>query len=231
MDAARTAIVDVLNVPKRYLTAAYINAVRTTQFGQEETLGQLLRRIADQQKLGRGSMRNVLELSHFIDSCRRQTWQARLVQLYALLKESWDDIGEAHENDGAAILDALRAFSSRYAGSTDFLEFVDKAQRIRAGTQEGPFIVLSTIHRAKGLEWDHVYVDATEGLLPHKKAVTREQQDEEQRLFYVAITRPKTKLTIVYCEKQDGSTSRDTGGLSSLVPKDFVSRSKRNGNE
>jgi DNA helicase-2/ATP-dependent DNA helicase PcrA len=60
------------------------------------------------------------------------------------------------------------------------------------------YLVLSTIHSAKGLEWDAVYViHAVDGNIPADKATgTKEQLDEELRLFYVALTRAKRSLTV-----------------------------------
>lgn len=55
-------------------------------------------------------------------------------------------------------------------------------------------ISLSTIHGAKGLEWDVVYlIDVVEDILPHKRG----DFDEELRIFYVGITRPKSVLNII----------------------------------
>jgi superfamily I DNA/RNA helicase len=61
------------------------------------------------------------------------------------------------------------------------------------------FLVLSTIHSAKGLEWDAVFViNATEGGIPSNRAETPAQLDEERRLLYVALTRARTWLTVTY---------------------------------
>jgi ATP-dependent DNA helicase UvrD/PcrA len=60
------------------------------------------------------------------------------------------------------------------------------------------YLVLSTIHSAKGLEWDHVHViNASDGNLPADMALTsKEGLEEERRLFYVALTRPRRSLSI-----------------------------------
>jgi DNA helicase-2/ATP-dependent DNA helicase PcrA len=69
-------------------------------------------------------------------------------------------------------------------------------------------VVLSTIHRAKGLEWDHVAVTGLqEGMLPISSATTPEQLDEERRLLYVAMTRPETELLCTWSSR-DGSVAR-----------------------
>jgi superfamily I DNA/RNA helicase len=74
-------------------------------------------------------------------------------------------------------------------------------------------VSLYTIHAAKGLEFEHVYlVGAEEGILPHKKTVGGSDEDdvgeddgaieEERRLFYVALTRAKRGLSISYAKSR-----------------------------
>jgi DNA helicase-2/ATP-dependent DNA helicase PcrA len=63
-------------------------------------------------------------------------------------------------------------------------------------------VVLSTIHRAKGLEWEHVAVTGLqEGTMPLSSATTPEQLDEERRLLYVAMTRPETELLCTWTSR------------------------------
>ena len=63
----------------------------------------------------------------------------------------------------------------------------------------GKGVVLSTMHGAKGLEYDTVYIiDANEGISPHKKSVSETEISEERRMFYVAMTRAINNLHIYY---------------------------------
>ena len=58
-------------------------------------------------------------------------------------------------------------------------------------------VVLSTIHRAKGLEFDHVWLaGAEEGRLPHRRALAEDAEPEERRLAYVAVTRARRTLHV-----------------------------------
>lgn len=60
-------------------------------------------------------------------------------------------------------------------------------------------LILSTIHSAKGLEWDVVFIiGLAEGKFPHSAAAFGEQWEEERRLFYVAATRAKKELYLCY---------------------------------
>ena len=80
---------------------------------------------------------------------------------------------------------------------------------------------LMTIHAAKGLEFHTVFiVEANEGRLPYKKARTDAQTEEERRLFYVAMTRAKEKLTVCYVRTKSGkeiSPSRFVDELLDVV--------------
>ena len=65
-------------------------------------------------------------------------------------------------------------------------------------------MTLTTIHSAKGLEWEEVIViDLVEGIIPERETIKAEQNgqkeliEEERRLFYVGMTRAKRHLTLV----------------------------------
>jgi DNA helicase-2/ATP-dependent DNA helicase PcrA len=62
-----------------------------------------------------------------------------------------------------------------------------------------------TLHNAKGLEFDVVFVTGLEdGLIPHYKSTHNQQQyEEERRLLYVGITRARKKLYMTYARQRD----------------------------
>ena len=62
-------------------------------------------------------------------------------------------------------------------------------------------LVLSTIHSAKGLEFDRVFIPfMNEGNIPLSKAVSENDTEEERRIFYVALTRAKKEVTMIFHE-------------------------------
>ena len=81
-------------------------------------------------------------------------------------------------------------------------------------------ISLMTMHGAKGLEFHTVFIiGANEDICPYKKAETKEEIEEERRLFYVAMTRAKKRLVISYSKERNGkkmSQSRFVGEVLNL---------------
>ncbi|MEF9998452.1 MAG: ATP-dependent helicase [Lachnospiraceae bacterium] len=66
-------------------------------------------------------------------------------------------------------------------------------------------MTLITMHGAKGLEYEAVFIiGANEDIIPYKKAKLTEDIEEERRLFYVAVTRAKKQLTITYTKEKNG---------------------------
>ncbi len=74
------------------------------------------------------------------------------------------------------------------------------SDRAEEKENQGDAVTLITMHSCKGLEFPHVYIVGLEdGLLPHSRSKIENTMDEERRLFYVAITRAMTTLTITHC--------------------------------
>ena len=212
---ALEAVADIGNIPKRYLSSNFLTLLRHTRMMVGERISQTVARVAKQQKLSRGSLANVMLLVDFMDDLYRASWSEKVTEVTKLLANNWNDVGEVHENDAIGVLMSLSGIAQMHDSAEDFLKFVDRAKRIVDSPSDGPHIVLSTIHRAKGLEWDTVYVDVTNGMIPHKKASSKDQGEEEQRLLYVAMTRAKNNLFLCYV--QSDATRADVGGMSQLL--------------
>lgn len=108
-----------------------------------------------------------------------------------------------------ALLEEIWQNSKGYGTIKEWFEHIEsygkmlKEQNKKNGEKEG--VNLMTMHAAKGLEFDTVFViEANEGSCPYKKATADEEIEEERRLFYVAMTRAKRKLVISYVKEKNG---------------------------
>lgn len=86
----------------------------------------------------------------------------------------------------------------------DFLEEISLVADIEEHKNNTNVITLMTIHSAKGLEFENVFIiGMEEGIFPHANSLFDDDQiEEERRLCYVAITRAKKQLWIVNCQKR-----------------------------
>ena len=91
-----------------------------------------------------------------------------------------------------------------------------KARKIK-GERENK-VQLMTIHSAKGLEFEDVFViHANEGEIPHQKAEKKDEIEEERRLFYVALTRAKNNLCISYITQKNWNSIKPSRFVEELL--------------
>ncbi len=103
-------------------------------------------------------------------------------------------------------VEQLATFAENYERAADLLADVSlddatfKTPRSKAMQRQMPKVVLSTIHQAKGLEWDTVFLlHLTNSSFPNRKAAIEDGGlEEERRLFYVAVTRAKRNLYLCW---------------------------------
>jgi superfamily I DNA/RNA helicase len=111
--------------------------------------------------------------------------------------------GLGEEGGRVAILAELQRMAEQFISPCEFLDYIaelkaavaDGASQLGRGEEDArEALTLSTIHRAKGLEWTNVrLIDLSASRFPHQYA---KDQDEELRLLYVAVTRAKRELVV-----------------------------------
>ena len=115
--------------------------------------------------------------------------------------------------DGAAArlgdLDQLALLARGYPSRSRFIAELTLDPPASTSDLAGPpfldedYLILSTIHSAKGLEWDEVHVmHVSDGCIPSDMATGDEDElEEERRLLYVALTRARDRLTLTYPQR------------------------------
>ena len=92
-----------------------------------------------------------------------------------------------------------------YIGQCRELAKEKQKEEADAQDQKKIGVHLMTMHASKGLEFPTVYLpDVNEGKIPSRQSVTAEEIEEERRMFYVAMTRAKNDLYILFCKKEGG---------------------------
>lgn len=145
------------------------------------------------------------------------------------LKEDKSFEGIARFQNIEELLNSIKEFteSQKKEGVTDIITLADYMENVSlltdADTQkpeDRDKVTVMTIHSAKGLEFNYVFLTGVEeDLFPSKMTIsTPDELEEERRLFYVAITRAAKKATISYSQ-----TRYKWGNLTHCVPSRFIS--------
>ncbi|MBM6978629.1 MAG: UvrD-helicase domain-containing protein [Actinomyces succiniciruminis] len=139
----------------------------------------------------------------------REGWSEQPPATRGAMRERWDSLN--------AIVELADQLGERRGTDLDGLvaELAARADAQNAPTVDG--VTLSSLHAAKGLEWDAVLlIGACEGLLPISLAEGPAAVEEERRLLYVGVTRAREHLVISYAR------ARNPGGRASRKPSRFL---------
>jgi DNA helicase-2/ATP-dependent DNA helicase PcrA len=123
------------------------------------------------------------------DVLRSLGWAQNAPETRGALRDRWES------------LDTLMTMAEQCPPGTTVSGFVEDLLERQAAQHEPTrdAVTLATLHSAKGLEWDTVYlVGLTEGYLPISYAKTPEAIEEERRLLYVGITRARVALRMTW---------------------------------
>jgi DNA helicase-2/ATP-dependent DNA helicase PcrA len=121
------------------------------------------------------------------DVLRSLGWTQEAPESRGALRDRWES------------LNALMGLAEEAPAGISLRDFVSDLLERQAGQHEPTMsaVTLATLHSAKGLEWDSVYIaGVSEGLLPITYAKGLEAIDEERRLFYVGVTRARRRLSL-----------------------------------
>lgn len=209
------AVRRIINVPKRGIGLTTINRIQESAASRDIGFYDALQGL----DLIPGVARGAAKLEGFVALIEYFKGIAENLSLSDLLQEVIDKTGyieslEAEGKEEAETrienIDELRSKMAVYEEScldrdekptlSGFLEEVALVADIDSLDEEQDYVVLMTLHSAKGLEFPHVYLAGMEdGLFPSYMTVTSddiEDMEEERRLCYVGITRAEQKLTL-----------------------------------
>ena len=206
------AVRRIINIPKRGIGAASINKVAL--YAQEQEISFYDALCVAEQVPGLGKA--AAKIRPFVLFIQSMKAKAKLLSVTDLLQEVIETTGYVRElevegTDEAEArienIDELISKAVDYAEGEEaptlngFLENVALVADIDSFDENSDYVVLMTLHSAKGLEFPNVYLAGLEdGLFPSYMSITSDNSqaeiEEERRLAYVGITRAKKNLTI-----------------------------------
>lgn len=239
------AVRRIVNVPRRGIGLTSINRVQEYAFSHEIGFYEALRGADLIPGIGRGAKK----LESFVALIEHFKADAEDMSLLDLMNEIIEETGyveslEAEDDEDAKarienideLLNKIAAYEEACKDQDEpvtlsgFLEEVALVADIDSLDESSDYVMLMTLHSAKGLEFPHVYLAGLEeGLFPSYLSVTADDPDEleeERRLCYVGITRAEKFLTLTCARKRmvRGETqySRMSRFLSE-IPRELVS--------
>ena len=214
------AVRRIINVPKRGIGAATLNKVQNYAMEQDISFYQALKQADEITSLGRSAVK----LQPFVTLIQTMRSKLEYIGVTELLKEVIEETGylesiEAEDaEDAEQRIENINELISKAAAYEEdetreepptlsgFLEEVALVADIDSVDENQDYVVLMTLHSAKGLEFPQVYlVGMEDGLFPSYMSIcsdnSTEEIEEERRLCYVGITRAKERLS-VSCARQ-----------------------------
>ena len=220
------ALLRIINYPARGIGKTSIERMMVTANEQRMSIWKCMESNVFPQDFNMGTVNRFRDFMVMIKSF--QSLQEKMnafelakhitntIGLIKVLKEDDSPEGVSRVENVEELLNAIMEFSDRQVDETtgetarvDLVQFMEDValltdNEMKKDDSDDDFVSLMTIHSAKGLEFPYVYVvGMEENLFPGILSLsTREELEEERRLFYVAITRAMTKLTLSYAEQR-----------------------------
>lgn len=240
----------IINVPKRGIGAASINKVTDYAYMNDMSFYQGLCNAKEVPGLGKAAAK-IEPFVLFISAMRAKS---QILSLSQLVQEILDATGYVQEleaegsEDAEARIQNIDEFITKVVDYeqgeeeptlSGFLEQVALVADIDSLENDTDYVVLMTLHSAKGLEFPNVYLAGMEdGLFPSYMSITADnasaELEEERRLAYVGITRAKEHLTITAArtrmirgETQYGKVSRFVKEIPTELLKGEIYEPKR----
>lgn len=195
---------NIFNSPNRYLGKVFLDEVST--YAEKKNISLYNSMLAfprcDEWRYKKG----IDEIHYMINKLRvKNNSKSKKDNVGNLIRIIRDDLNydkyiskENYENNDKnekiENLDSLVSVAEKYKTIREFLEEIDKLMEFNKNSESDNKVKVMTIHKSKGLEFKVVFVvGVNQTLLPHSKS---KNENEERRLFYVALTRAEKELYI-----------------------------------
>lgn len=216
-DRSRKSFLAIMNRPNRYIgrdsvegTTISFESLRKFYCDKDWMLDRI-----DQLEVDFRILKNMAPYGA-IQYIRKHIGYDEFLKEYAAFRKiNMEDLKEVLRE----IEERAKAFRTIEEWFTHIEEYSEELKRQSQQKETDPeAITFMTMHGSKGLEFDLVFIiGANETITPYKKAETKEEVEEERRLFYVAMTRARKKLIISYTKERNGKSMAQSRFVGELL--------------
>lgn len=206
----------IINVPKRTIGPTTVQKLIELSIKYEVSIFEIIRSIEDYDEFSSGTKKKLLSFAELIEKFRRNMNTLSLPEYIAYLLEESGYLAELKEDESVEaesrienlqeFINAAKDFEPTEEGNElgEFLAQVSLVSDIDGYDEETESLTLMTLHSAKGLEFDIVFLTGLEeGIFPHNRSLNNiSEMEEERRLMYVGVTRAKKKLFITHAKRR-----------------------------
>lgn len=216
-DRSRKSFLAIMNRPNRYIgrdsvegTTISFESLRKFYCDKDWMLDRI-----DQLEVDFRILKNMAPYGA-IQYIRKHIGYDEFLKEYAAFRKiNMEDLKEVLRE----IEERAKAFRTIEEWFTHIEEYSEELKRQSQQKETNPeAITFMTMHGSKGLEFDLVFIiGANETITPYKKAETKEEVEEERRMFYVAMTRARKKLIISYTKERNGKSMAQSRFVGELL--------------
>ena len=220
----------VVNTPKRGLGKSTYEKIISESRNQGKGIVEIISNY-NKGDISVKRLESLIGFSKIIENCKEKAKTMKIKELleylltninYELYIKDGTDEGESRWENVKELFTAVEKYDDFTAEKSLnlFLEEVALATDLDKVDEKQDAVTLMTLHSAKGLEYDTVFIiGLEEGLLPHAMSLSDEfEMEEERRLCYVGLTRAKNRAHLVFARVR-----RIFGSTQSNYPSRFIS--------
>ena len=206
----------IINVPKRSIGETTVQKLIKLSIDNEVSIFEILATIDDYDEFSSGTKTKLKSFVELIERFRNNVSMLNLPEYITYLLEESGYLAELKSEDSVEsearienlqeLINVAKEFEPLEEGNElgEFLSQVSLVSDIDSYNEEVESLTLMTLHSAKGLEFDYVFLTGLEeGIFPHNRSLNNlTEMEEERRLMYVGVTRAKKKLFITNAKRR-----------------------------